>query len=148
MFNDRIRMQTNFIGHNCTHSRNTTRFVHKNSSKLANQQTWNYQTKNHSLLIGAKGLKLRGQIEKNMIDVSLGTCFFSSFLEEGSIPVNKMAHLLYLWSHHEMFKKLNCPKSSQIKWQQPQDLTQPNTKTVHSKLGTYFEKNKQQHCHK
>ena len=26
--------------------------------------------------------------------------------------------------------------------------SQPNTRTVHSKLGTYFEKNKQQHCHK
>lgn len=30
--------------------------------------------------------------------------FFPSFLEEGSIPVNKMAHLLYLWSHHEILK--------------------------------------------
>ena len=40
-----------------------------------------------------------------------------------------------------MFKKLNCQKDSEIQWQQPpQDLTQPNTKTVHSKLETYFEK--------
>lgn len=120
MFIDRLKMQTNFIGHKCIHSNNTTRFVHMNSSKLADQQTSNYQPKNHSLLIGAKWLKLRGQIEKN------DRC--------------KMVHLLYLWSPHEMFKKLNCQKSSEIKWQQPQDLTQPNTKTVHSKLESYFEK--------
>ena len=37
-------------------------------------------------------------------------------------------------------KKLNCQKSRKIKWQQPQDLTQPNTQTVHSKLDTSFEK--------
>ena len=41
--------------------------------------------------------------------------FFSPFREEKSIPANKMVHLLYLQSHHEMCKKLNCEKSSEIK---------------------------------
>lgn len=37
-------------------------------------------------------------------------------------------------------KKNWIAKKGKIKWQQPQDLTQPNTQTVHSKLDTYFEK--------
>ena len=41
-----------------------------------------------------------------------------------------------------MFKKLNCQKNSDLKWHQPQDLTQPNTKTAQCKLAKYFEKKK------
>ena len=40
-----------------------------------------------------------------------------SFWKEQSIPADKMVHLLYLWSYHfyhEMFKKLNSQKSSEI----------------------------------
>lgn len=83
-FIDRIKMQTNFRGHKCIHSNSTTRFVRINASKLADQQTWNYQTKNHSLLIGARWLKLRGQIEKKIIYVSLGTCMSLFLFLEGA----------------------------------------------------------------
>ena len=64
-----------------------------------------------------KIIEIKETNRKKMIDVSLGhTCFFfSPFREEESIPANKMVHLLYLQSHHEMCKKLNCEKSSEIK---------------------------------
>ena len=55
-------------------------------------------------------------IGKKMIHVSQGTyILFFLFSRGRSIPANKTVHLLYLWSHHDMFKKLNCQKNSDIK---------------------------------
>ena len=63
-----------------------------------------------------KMIEIKGTNEKKNDRCKSGDIHaFFSFREEGSSPANKIAHLLYLWSHHEMFKKLNCQKSSEIK---------------------------------
>ena len=77
--------------------------------KLSNQEQ---QPSHRSKMIEIKDTNRK----KKMTHVSQGTyILFVLFSRGRSIPANKTVHLLYLWSHHDMFKKLNCQKNSEIK---------------------------------
>lgn len=75
--------------------------------KLSNQE----QQPSHR----SKMIEIKDTNRKKKNDTCKSGDIHILFSRGRSIPANKTVHLLYLWSHHDMFKKLNCQKNSEIK---------------------------------